>query len=62
MEWLQKAGDLLDKLDQTAAERLNAGWTTLVTQLSDSSIDAPWRNIWWSALRSVYGELADVRL
>lgn len=25
MEWLQKAGDLLDKLDQTAAERLNAG-------------------------------------
>eukprot|EP00290_Baffinella_frigidus_P053989 CAMPEP_0180351004 /NCGR_PEP_ID=MMETSP0989-20121125/6291_1 /TAXON_ID=697907 /ORGANISM="non described non described, Strain CCMP2293" /LENGTH=56 /DNA_ID=CAMNT_0022340405 /DNA_START=214 /DNA_END=381 /DNA_ORIENTATION=+ len=24
MEWLQKAGDLLDKLDKTAAEKLNA--------------------------------------
>ena len=24
MEWLQKAGDLLDKLDKTAAEQLNA--------------------------------------
>lgn len=40
MEWLQKAGDLLDKLDKTAAEKLNAND-------EDAEVRAPCRPSIW---------------
>ena len=43
-------------------EKLRASWASLVTQLADGSTNAPWKNIWMAALRSVYGPLADSRI
>ncbi len=41
--------------------RLRANWTGLIMQLCQADA-APWKNIWWHAMRARYGDLATSRL
>ena len=38
-------------------QRLQAAWTTLVGQLADTTVEAPWKNIWYRAIRDSYAGL-----